>query len=91
MPESSVVLVQNSPGVCASYYAIHRRLTISVQHTSHSVSSVCTEEVIRQYFQGVIPINGTACEVDDETFPLPGSPSYIADEVVDLSFSMRRR
>ncbi|KIY73344.1 alpha/beta-hydrolase [Cylindrobasidium torrendii FP15055 ss-10] len=73
MPDSSVVLVQNSPG-----------------HTSHSVSSVCTETVIHHYFQGVIPKNGTTCDVDDETFPLPGSPFYFPDEAVESSLRMRR-
>ncbi|KAK0491622.1 hypothetical protein IW261DRAFT_1438652 [Armillaria novae-zelandiae] len=55
MPDSSVLVIQESPG-----------------HTSLSMASLCTMKLQHQYMsEGIVPVNGTRCAVDNPTFPKP--------------------
>lgn len=35
------------------------------------MNSLCTARTVRDYFRGILPANGTVCQVDGETFPDP--------------------
>lgn len=69
MPNSSPIVIQNGPG-----------------HCSLAMPSLCTIKQVREYFDsGVIPQNGTRCDINTSTFPKPGvQQSSLSEEDREL-------
>jgi pimeloyl-ACP methyl ester carboxylesterase len=42
-------------------------------HCTIAMPSLCSLKIRRDYYQGIIPKNGTTCSIDTETFPDPGA------------------
>lgn len=67
-------------------------------HCTLALPSICTLKLRRDYFQGIIPKNGTRCSVDAKTFPEPAEVRSMsaedrkllkaAEQLQDLFFSL---
>jgi hypothetical protein len=101
---SSVVLTQDSPGVCleGSITNMFTDVRPLSQHCSLSGPSLCTPRYIRRYLEdGILPPVGTICPALGKLFPsIPGIPTFdqetlgesdrdLLDAVVALSQSVK--
>ncbi|KAJ7472025.1 hypothetical protein FB451DRAFT_1399312 [Mycena latifolia] len=74
MPNSTRMIIQDGPGMRGAGW-----------HGSVSVPTLCTIKLVRGYFAGTLPENGTVCETAYEYFPDPSSetPALLAVDAED--------